>query len=218
MWPQILPIRELRGGPPPSAPPTLSSSGPCAGWPRLWLPPCSSLSVSGCWCRAPRSRPVWLPFSRESSRRLQESLGCFGFDHGLGGAGRDFSGGSDGKSICLQCRRPGFDPWAWKIPWRRKWQPTPVLLPGKSHGWRNLVGYSPWGHKESETTEQLHFHSGGAWRLASPEAGEGDSAAAGLPASCPPGFILLPQPLPELALLSVSSGWHRLASWPPLSS
>ena len=41
---------------------------------------------------------------------------------------------------------------------RRQWQPTPVLLPGKSHGWRNLVGCSPWGRKESETTERLHFH------------------------------------------------------------
>ena len=41
----------------------------------------------------------------------------------------------------------GFDPWVRKIPWRRKWQPTPVFLPGKSHGQRNLVGYSPWGHK-----------------------------------------------------------------------
>ena len=37
--------------------------------------------------------------------------------------------------------------------WRRKWQPTPVLLPGKSHGWRSLIGYSPWGLKESDTTE-----------------------------------------------------------------
>ena len=37
-------------------------------------------------------------------------------------------------SICLQCRRPGFDPWVRNFPWRRKWQPTPVLLPGKSHG------------------------------------------------------------------------------------
>ena len=42
---------------------------------------------------------------------------------------------------------------------RRQWQPTPVLLPGKSHGWRILVGYSPWGHKESGTTELLHFLS-----------------------------------------------------------
>ena len=40
----------------------------------------------------------------------------------------------------------------------QQWQPTPVLLPGKSHGWRSLVGYSPWGREESDTTEQLHFH------------------------------------------------------------
>ena len=46
----------------------------------------------------------------------------------------DFPGGSDGKSVCLQCGRPGFNPWVGKIPWRRKWQPTPVLLPWKSHG------------------------------------------------------------------------------------
>ena len=41
---------------------------------------------------------------------------------------------------------------------RRQWQPTPELLPGKSHGWRSLVGYSPWGRKESDMTERLHFH------------------------------------------------------------
>ena len=41
---------------------------------------------------------------------------------------------------------------------RRQWQPTPVLLPGKSHGWRNLVGWSPWGHEESDKTERLHIH------------------------------------------------------------
>jgi len=44
--------------------------------------------------------------------------------------------------ISLQCRRLGFDPWVRKIPWRRKWQPTPVFSPGKSHGQRSLVGYS----------------------------------------------------------------------------
>ena len=53
---------------------------------------------------------------------------------------------------------PGFDPWVWKIPWRRKWQPTPVFLPGESHGQRSLVGYSPRGRKESDMTERLHFH------------------------------------------------------------
>ena len=42
--------------------------------------------------------------------------------------------------------------------WRRQWYPTPVLLPGKSHGWRSLVGCSPWGRYESDTTERLHFH------------------------------------------------------------
>ena len=42
--------------------------------------------------------------------------------------------------------------------WRRQWHPTPVLLPGKSHGWRSLVGCSPWGCKESDTTKRLHFH------------------------------------------------------------
>ena len=56
-------------------------------------------------------------------------------------------------------QRPGFNPWVGKIPWRRKWQSTPVLLPGKSHGQRILVGYSPSGHNESDTTEQLHFLS-----------------------------------------------------------
>ena len=42
-----------------------------------------------------------------------------------------------------------------KFPWSRKWQPTPIFLPGKSHGQRGLLGYSPWGFKESDTTEQM---------------------------------------------------------------
>ena len=49
--------------------------------------------------------------------------------------------------------RCGFDPWVGKIPWRRAWQPTPVFLPGESHGQRSLAGYSPQGRKESDTTE-----------------------------------------------------------------
>jgi len=71
----------------------------------------------------------------------------------------DFPGGLDSKVSCLQCRRPGFDPWVGKILWRRKWQPTPVLLPGKSHGQRNVVGYRPQGRKELDMTERLHFLS-----------------------------------------------------------
>ena len=62
-------------------------------------------------------------------------------------------------SACLQCGRPGCEPWVRKMPWRRKWQPTLALLPGKPHGWRSLVGYSPWGRKESDTTVRLHFLS-----------------------------------------------------------
>ena len=57
--------------------------------------------------------------------------------------------------ICIHLR---LSPWIRKIPWRRKWQPTPVFLPGKSHGLRSLLGYSPWGRKELDMTEQLHIH------------------------------------------------------------
>ena len=62
------------------------------------------------------------------------------------------------EPVC-QCRRHRMDPWVGKIPWRRKWQPTPGFLPGKSHGQRSLVGYSPWYHKESDTTWQLNITS-----------------------------------------------------------
>ena len=48
------------------------------------------------------------------------------------------------------------DTWVRNIPWRREWQPTPVFLPGESHGQRSLAGYSPWGQKESDTTERLN--------------------------------------------------------------
>ena len=64
-----------------------------------------------------------------------------------------FPGSASGKQPACQNRRrkrPGFDPWVGKIPRRRKWQPTPVLLPGESQGQRSLVGYS---HKESDMTE-----------------------------------------------------------------
>ena len=63
-----------------------------------------------------------------------------------------------GKESACQCRRPrrcGFDSWVRKFPWRRKWQLTPVFLPEKSHGQRNLAVYSSWGCKESDTTEWL---------------------------------------------------------------
>ena len=54
---------------------------------------------------------------------------------------------------CRRCKRCRFHPWVGKIPWRRAWQPTPVFLPGESHGQRSLVGYSPQSRKESDTTK-----------------------------------------------------------------
>ena len=54
-----------------------------------------------------------------------------------------------------ETQRCGFDPWVGKIPWSRKWHPTPVFLPGKFHWQRSLVGYCPWGYKELDRTEQL---------------------------------------------------------------
>ena len=72
---------------------------------------------------------------------------------------RGFSGGASGKEPacqCRKCKRRDFDPYIRKILWRRAWQPTPVFLPRKSHGQRGLVGYSPWGQKESDTTEHAH--------------------------------------------------------------
>ena len=64
-----------------------------------------------------------------------------------------FRGGSDGKESTCSAGEPGSIPGSGRIPWRRKWQPTPVFLPGESHGQRFLAGYSPWGHEESDITE-----------------------------------------------------------------
>ena len=57
-----------------------------------------------------------------------------------------------------RCRRHEFNPWVGEIPWRRKWQPTAVFWPGKFHGQRSLVDYTPCGHKESDMTEHAHIH------------------------------------------------------------
>ena len=64
-----------------------------------------------------------------------------------------------GRDLACQCRRHRFDPWVGKVPWRRIWQPTSVLLPGKSRGQRSLAGSSPWGHRRvrhSLVTEHKH--------------------------------------------------------------
>ena len=66
--------------------------------------------------------------------------------------------GRESARQCRRCKRRGFSLWVGKIPWRRKWQSTLVFLPGKFHGQRNLVGYSSWGHKETDTTEHACTH------------------------------------------------------------
>ena len=68
----------------------------------------------------------------------------------------DFPGGARGKEPACHFKkhkRCRFNPWVGKIPWRRAWPPAPGFLPGESHGQRSLAGYSPWGRKESDTTE-----------------------------------------------------------------
>ena len=64
--------------------------------------------------------------------------------------------GKESAYQCSRCRRLQLDPWVGKILCRSKWLPTPVFLPGKPHGQRSLVGYSPWDHKESDMTEHAH--------------------------------------------------------------
>ena len=71
-------------------------------------------------------------------------------------------GGATDKEPTYQCRKLGrgvFDPWVGKIPWRKEWHTPPVFLPGKFHGQRSPLGYNPWGHKESDMTEQQHTHT-----------------------------------------------------------
>ena len=66
------------------------------------------------------------------------------------------------KESACQCRRRrshGFDPLVGKVSWRRKWQPTPIFLPGKFHGERSLASCSPWGRKGSDTTEHVPIHA-----------------------------------------------------------
>ena len=93
--------------------------------------------------------PTELPLADRShlSRRCRNFLG--------------FPGGTSGKKKkksacqCRRCKRCKFNPQVGKIPQKRKRQPTPVSLPGESHGQRSLEGYSPWGQKRSDRTERL---------------------------------------------------------------
>ena len=76
--------------------------------------------------------------------------------------GSGFTGDTSHKEPTCQwrrCKRRTFNPWVWKIPGRRAWQPTPVLLPGESHGQRSLVGYGPWDCKETRLSYCARAHT-----------------------------------------------------------
>ena len=105
---------------------------------------------------------IWLRWSKCLWQSLNLPQAIFGFPRWL-----------SGKESACRYRRCGFDPWVGKILWRRKWQPIPVFLPGKSHGPRSLEGYSSWGRRESDMTEQLNNNKAmflgishrGKWKL-----------------------------------------------------
>ena len=97
---------------------------------------------------------------RRASDHLTHHLGgsflfCFQLEHNC----FELPWWLSGKEFAFQCRRHWFDPWVGKILWRRKWQPTPVFLPGISHGQRSLAGYSPRGCKGLDMTERLNNNS-----------------------------------------------------------
>ena len=113
-----------------------------SSWPRNWT------SVSCVSCIANREKekvnmnPVVLNWNPSYQYKLIILYQCWWLSR---------------SRISLQCKRLGFDPWVGKISWRREWLPTPVFLSGEFHGQKSLAGYSPWGHKESDTTELLTF-------------------------------------------------------------
>jgi len=114
-------------------------------------------------CLPPAPTPDWVPWVSTYSWPHDGHLEAVGVKEGFCPSGNPLlrsdssgSGGPSGKEPACQCRRrqrQGFNPQVRKIPWRRAWQPTPVLLPEKSHGQRSLVSYSPWGSKEPDTSE-----------------------------------------------------------------
>ena len=108
-------------------------------WKRKWQPTTVFLPGKNPWTEEPGSLQC-MGLQRIGHTRVQ----CNGLPWGL-----------RWQRICLQCGRPGFDPWVKKIPWRRVCQATPLFLPGEFHGQRNLVGYSPWGCKEPDGIERL---------------------------------------------------------------
>ena len=123
---------------------------------------CSKVSLLlSCPCQLPTYPPTQSPLCPQTGKLWGQPDSPLP-NHSQRDALEEFSSGSAWwlrrERICLQGGRPGFDPWVGKIPWRRKWQPTPVSLPEKSHGQRTLVGYSPWVANSQIQPSDYHFN------------------------------------------------------------
>ena len=108
--------------------------------------PCSSTLAVASWLNQEAWGRVSLPSSKSGASLMSQTV----------------------ESACNAGDLGSIPAWVRKIPCRRKWQTTPVLLPGKFHGWRSPVGNGPWDHKESGTTERFHFHFHFLAKLGSP--------------------------------------------------
>ena len=129
----------------------------------MWIPITfiwSNTKECNCWFRWLR---ICLVFVRNYQTVFQSDCIILYSLQQCEGLPRWFSG----KESACQCRRHGFYPWVGKIPWRRKWQPTPVFLLGKFHGQSSLADSRPWIHKESDTTEHARMHAA-SYRSTSP--------------------------------------------------
>ena len=119
--------------------------------------PNNVISPSSAWVRC--LSPAWCPTNKIDSNFNTLGLPCW----------------LRWSRIHLQCRRPGFNPWVGKTPWRREWLPTPVFLPRESHGQRGLASYHPFGHRVRQnwatnthfTFTSIHFEPWKVWKSAS---------------------------------------------------
>ena len=112
-------------------------------------------------------RCLWWHVTLQDAARMPVGKGAVPTEHGLTTNKNvelhkglpKWHGGKESACQCIRHGRCRCDPWVGKVPWGRKWQPTPVCLPGQSQGQWSLAEYSPWGHKESDRTGWLSTHS-----------------------------------------------------------
>ena len=119
-------------------------------WSGLPFPSPGDLPDKGQWSNPPFLQCRWVLYPW-ATRRVGPNQGIHTTSLSSSAETKDFPGGSDGESICLQCGGPGFDPWVGKITWMRKWQPTPVFLPGMEEPGRlQSMGLQRVAHEETK--------------------------------------------------------------------